>query len=222
MSVDFANGSRATPGRSLAGKPLAGSCVLVPTRMWPYRARPVDATHRSFPGSADLVGNQRDQGLLDAAVICASAVIATTAPDICSRSACRESCGSDRPVACYPSQAAGCGAFAALANPFSSSAFLACAWLQIKVVRQRPSFKRRSPPECRSRDDPRVRLHALQFAQCSAPNVRRSVAPRNGPVRLLGERHVTLGRSYVFFVDLGAAGMRQHLVDAAAAHDISA
>jgi hypothetical protein len=172
MSVDFANGSRATPGRSLAGKLLAGSCVLVPTRMWPYRARPVDATHRSFPGSADLAGNQRDQGLLDATVICASAVIATTAPDICSRSACRESCGSDRPVACYPSQAAGCGAFAALANPFSSSAFLACAWLQIKVVRQRPSFKRRSPPECRSRDDPRVRPHALQFAQCGAPNVR--------------------------------------------------
>jgi hypothetical protein len=55
MSVDFANGSRATLGDPLAGKPLAGSSVLVPTRMSPCRARPDDTTHRSFPGSADLV-----------------------------------------------------------------------------------------------------------------------------------------------------------------------
>ena len=71
-------------------------------------------------------------------------------------------------------------------------------------------------------DDPRVRLRAVQFVQCAAPNVGRPVASRNSPVRLLGEQHVTLRRSYVFFINLGAAGMRQHLVDAAAAHDISA
>ena len=55
--------------------------------------------------------------------------IPITAPDICSHNASRESCGSDRTIACCRSQVASRGAFLASANPFSSSVFLACAWL---------------------------------------------------------------------------------------------
>src|SRR2546429_2968150 len=44
-----------------------------------------------------------------------------TEPDICSRSAYRESCGFARQAACYRSPAAWRGAFAASANPVSRS-----------------------------------------------------------------------------------------------------
>ena len=77
------------------------------------------------------------------------AAIAITAPDICSRSAYLESCGSARQVACYRSPAAWCDALAASANPFLSSVFSVRASPRIKAVRDTLSFKRRSRPECR-------------------------------------------------------------------------
>src|SRR5262245_27635895 len=60
---------------------------------------------------------------------------AITAPDICSRNACQESCGSDRPVACCRSKVASRRAFVASADPFSGFVFF--AWLQIQVARDR-------------------------------------------------------------------------------------
>src|SRR6516225_3847696 len=89
------------------------------------------------------------------------AAIAITAPDICSRSAYRESCGSALQVACYRSPAAWCDALAASANPFSSSVFSVRASPRIKAVRDSLSFKRRSRPECRMP----LHLSALRSAE---------------------------------------------------------
>jgi hypothetical protein len=46
--------------------------------------------------------------------------------------------------------------------------------------------------------------------------------PSNRPAHLFGEEHLTLRRSHGLFVNFGAARVRQHLVDATAAHNISA
>ena len=89
------------------------------------------------------------------------AAIAITAPDICSRSAYLESCGSARQVACYRSPAAWRDALAASANPFSSSVFSVRASPRIKAVRDWLSFKRRSRPECRMP----LHLSALRSAE---------------------------------------------------------
>ena len=78
-----------------------------------------------------------------------------TALDIYSRNVCREFCGSAQQGACWQSRAACRGAFAASANPLSRSVFLVRASRQIKVVRCQLSFKERSRPECRSRDQDR-------------------------------------------------------------------
>src|SRR5262249_34486465 len=64
-----------------------------------------------------------------------------TALYIYSRNVCQEFCGSAQQGACWRSQAACRGAFAASANPLLRSVFLVRASRQIKVVRCRPSFK---------------------------------------------------------------------------------
>src|SRR6266851_4181872 len=57
-----------------------------------------------------------------------------TAPDICSRSACRESCGSARQGACFRSPAACRDPFAASADPYRGSVSLVHA-SQFKAVK---------------------------------------------------------------------------------------
>ena len=93
-------------------------------------SRSVYAPKAVFLGPRFLVGTNRTSRF--------------TASDICSRSACRESCGSAQQGACYRSPAACRGAFAASADPFPGFVSLVRASQQIKAV---------SDPPLHSRDD---------------------------------------------------------------------
>src|SRR6516164_11107286 len=114
-----------------------------------------------FPPGAVRIDGAQNRHTPHPLVARSRAAIAITAPDICSRSAYRESCGSARQVACYRSPAAWCDALAASANPFSSSVFSVRASPRIKAVRDSLSFKRRSRPECRMP----LHLSALRSAE---------------------------------------------------------
>src|SRR5262245_22864994 len=124
--LGFEQNPRPFTGRSFGLGDLRGPTDYRNAAWRPYSASAALCIERSRrPKTDDVLPDFRR--VANATVVARTVQAAITLSDICSRSACRESCGSDRPVACYRSPAAWRGAFEASANRFSISAFLSCA-----------------------------------------------------------------------------------------------
>jgi len=71
-------------------------------------------------------------------------------------------------------------------------------------------------------NDTSIRALPIQFIQRGAPNIGGFRVPGNRAIRLLGQTNIILCRGNVVFMQLGIAGVREHLIDTASGHDVAA